>query len=64
MRVNVALDAMGGDTGPDVAILGALAAVRACDDLHVILIGPEERLKARLAELAQGDTAAQAQVSV
>ena len=64
MRVNVALDAMSGDTGPDVAILGALAAVRACDDLHVILIGPEERLKARLAELAQGDTAAQAQVSV
>ena len=39
---------MGGDTGPDVAVLGALSAARARDDLEVVLVGPEELLRERL----------------
>lgn len=62
--MKIALDAMGGDTGPDVAILGALAAVRARSDLEIVLIGPEELLKGRMRELARDDAGAQARVSV
>ena len=62
--MKVALDAMGGDTGPDVAVQGALAAVRTLDDIKVILVGPEELLQARLKELARGDSAALTRVSV
>lgn len=62
--MRIVLDAMGGDSGPEVAILGALAAVRARDDLGVILVGPEETLRERLVGLAQGDGAALSRVSV
>ncbi|MDO5673604.1 MAG: phosphate acyltransferase PlsX [bacterium] len=62
--MKVALDAMGGDTGPDVAVQGALAAVRTLDDIEVILVGPEELLQARLKELSRGDSLALARVSV
>lgn len=62
--MKIALDTMGGDSGPDVAILGALAAVRSLDDLSVVLVGPEELLNTRLRELARGDSAALSRVSV
>lgn len=62
--MKIALDAMGGDTGPDVAVLGALAAVRSRDDLEVVLIGPEDLLRERLHELGGGDAAALARVSL
>jgi glycerol-3-phosphate acyltransferase PlsX len=41
-RVRIALDAMGGDTGPEVLVRGAVGAARAArDDLAVILVGDE-----------------------
>ncbi len=53
--VRVAIDAMGGDRAPDVAIEGALQAVRAASGaLHVVLVGPEDDLNARLAPLDRG----------
>jgi len=46
--VRVAVDAMGGDHAPDVVIDGVLEAV-ARFDVCVLLVGPEDVLKARLA---------------
>ncbi|MDH3526317.1 MAG: phosphate acyltransferase PlsX [Gammaproteobacteria bacterium] len=40
-RVTVALDAMGGDVGPDVIIPAALTALKQHDDLNIILVGDE-----------------------
>ena len=55
---------MGGDTGPDVAVLGALSAARARDDLEVVLVGPEDLLRERLAALSGDDAAAASRVAV
>lgn len=49
MAVTIALDAMGGDHGPSVTVPGALAALRAHADLHLILTGQQEVLNAALA---------------
>jgi glycerol-3-phosphate acyltransferase PlsX len=43
---------MGGDRGPEMAIQGALAAVRESNDLNVILIGPRTILEQQLSENA------------
>lgn len=43
---------MGGDRGPEMAILGALAAVRERNELSVILIGPRTILESQLIEKA------------
>lgn len=48
--MKIALDAMGGDRGSDMAVRGALAAVQHRRDLQVILIGPQEVLEKQLAE--------------
>ena len=48
MTVRIALDAMGGDQGPEVLVAGAVQAVNARDDLEITLLGDEERLKAIL----------------
>jgi glycerol-3-phosphate acyltransferase PlsX len=47
-RVTVALDAMGGDVGPDVVVPAALSALEQHDDLNVILVGDESLLKQAL----------------
>ncbi len=47
-RITVALDTMGGDTGPDVVLPAALKALNKCERLHVILVGQEEVLAATL----------------
>lgn len=44
----VALDAMGGDFGPDVVVPAALNALGHHDDLALILVGDETALRARL----------------
>lgn len=44
----VALDAMGGDFGPDVVVPAALNALGQHDDLALILVGDETALRARL----------------
>ena len=40
-RVTVALDAMGGDVGPDVVVPAALSALEQHDDLNIILVGDQ-----------------------
>jgi glycerol-3-phosphate acyltransferase PlsX len=47
--MKIALDAMGGDHAPSVPVQGALAAVDEFgDELRVILVGPEGRLRSEL----------------
>ena len=51
----VAVDAMGGDHGPDIVIDGAVAAARELN-ISSILVGPEPILSAQLKALgAEGD---------
>ena len=52
--MNIALDAVGGDLGAEMAIRGALEAIRIREDLHVILIGPQTVLTRQMAEIAAG----------
>jgi len=47
--VRIALDAMGGDHAPGEVIQGGLLAVMEMTDLHLLLVGPQERLKTYLA---------------
>lgn len=62
--MRIALDAMGGDRGSEMAIQGALAAV--CDrrDLHVILVGPRTLLEQQLAEHARSSGDALTRITV
>ncbi|MCG3137660.1 MAG: Phosphate acyltransferase [Phycisphaerae bacterium] len=46
--MRIALDAMGGDYAPDVVVEGSLAALEQFADLHVVLVGDEERISALL----------------
>jgi glycerol-3-phosphate acyltransferase PlsX len=41
----IALDAMGGDFGPDVVIPAAVHVVKKFKDIHIILVGDETRLR-------------------
>jgi len=50
--VKIALDAMGGDQGPELLIDGALLALRRNKELSIILLGPENLLKERIAQCA------------
>lgn len=49
-RIHVAIDAMSGDRGIDVIIPAALDAAARFDDLHLLLVGDEQRITAKLAE--------------
>lgn len=46
--MRIALDAMGGDDAPAINIDGAVAAVQADSDLHVVLVGDEAVLKEKV----------------
>jgi phosphate acyltransferase len=50
--MRIALDAMGGDDAPAINVDGAIAAVESHTDLHVLLVGDEDRLKGLLADRA------------
>lgn len=50
--MKIALDAMGGDQGPELLIDGALLALRRNKELSIILLGPENLLKERIAQCA------------
>jgi len=50
--VRIALDAMGGDHGPELLIRGALSAVREREDIEIVLLGPRELLEKHLAAIA------------
>lgn len=62
--MRIALDAMGGDLGPEMAIQGALAAVSDKSDLRVILVGPSDLLQGKLAEITRGRSDALDKISV
>jgi glycerol-3-phosphate acyltransferase PlsX len=48
--VRVALDAMGGDRAPKVIVEGAIQALEEYQDLEIILVGDEKRVKKELAK--------------
>ncbi|MDR0378688.1 MAG: phosphate acyltransferase PlsX [Candidatus Accumulibacter sp.] len=45
MTVTVAIDCMGGDHGPEVTVRAALCFAREYDDVRVILVGIEEKIR-------------------
>ncbi len=49
--MRIALDAMGGDRAPAAQVEGALLALRAFDDLDVVLVGDPVRIEAELDRL-------------
>ncbi len=51
----VAIDAMGGDHAPREVVLGAVQAVEADADLHVLLVGREDEVRAEIPEAAPMD---------
>lgn len=53
--MKIALDAMGGDQGPELLIDGAVRALRKNRNLSIILLGPESLLKERVAQCAESD---------
>ena len=46
--MRIALDAMGGDGGPELLVEGALSAIGKRSDLEVVLLGPEDLLREQL----------------
>jgi glycerol-3-phosphate acyltransferase PlsX len=56
--VKIALDAMGGDQGPELLIDGALRALRRNKELSIVLLGPEDLLKERIAQCADSGNVA------
>jgi phosphate acyltransferase len=55
MIVTVAIDCMGGDHGPDVTVHAAIDFVRKHEDVRVILVGIEEKLRPFLAKGGAAD---------
>jgi len=49
--VRIAVDTMGGDLGSELPIRGALGALEKKQNLEIILLGPEERLKRQVADI-------------
>ncbi|HHO47401.1 MAG TPA: phosphate acyltransferase PlsX [Desulfobacteraceae bacterium] len=56
--MRIALDAMGGDCGPELIIEGALSALRGNKDFEIILLGPSDFLSQQLATLGMNDDVA------
>ncbi|HIA27783.1 MAG TPA: phosphate acyltransferase PlsX [Planctomycetes bacterium] len=52
----IAVDAMGGDSAPASPVAGAVDALSLHSDLEVLLVGPEEQLKAELQPLTYDAT--------
>ncbi len=48
MAITIAIDAMGGDFGPDVTVPAALQVLQRRDDVRLILVGDREQLERRL----------------
>jgi phosphate acyltransferase len=54
-RVRIAVDAMGGDNGPEVIVKGAVEALRTTDDdFEILLVGDERQIWHILTDLAPG----------
>jgi glycerol-3-phosphate acyltransferase PlsX len=54
-RLTIALDAMGGDYGPQVVVPAALQFLRSTKDAALILVGRESDIRSRLADADFGD---------
>ena len=48
--MRIALDAMGGDHAPSPIVRGAVEAVEANPDLHVVLVGDEAQIRPTLGD--------------
>ena len=48
MDITVVIDAMGGDHGPHVTVPAALAALKADNQLNIVLVGLEDAIQAEL----------------
>ncbi|MDO5519074.1 MAG: phosphate acyltransferase PlsX [bacterium] len=55
-RVNIAVDAMGGDNAPDEIIKGAVEAVNESSDIKVILVGKQELLDEKLKQYTYNES--------
>jgi len=55
MAARIAVDAMGGDHAPHAIVRGAVQALSARDDLELVLVGDETRIKAELDALGGFD---------
>lgn len=47
--MKIVIDAMGGDNAPEAQVKGALAALKKDEEISVVLVGDEEKIKALLA---------------
>ena len=54
----IALDAMGGDHGPPVTVAAARRALEEIDDIELVLVGDEARLRRQLEQQGQTVSAA------
>lgn len=52
-KIRVAIDAMGGDVGPEVTVPAALSIIKELPDLQLILVGDEQKLNQTLSNLDQ-----------
>jgi glycerol-3-phosphate acyltransferase PlsX len=48
----VAVDGMGGDLAPGIVVDGAVQAARTLENIEIVLVGPEDRMKAELARFS------------
>ncbi|PIE57875.1 MAG: phosphate--acyl-ACP acyltransferase [Desulfobulbus propionicus] len=62
--MRIALDAMGGDSGSEILIHGALAAVSENQSLDVILVGEEQSLRTQLQAIAGSSFGGSQRVSI
>jgi glycerol-3-phosphate acyltransferase PlsX len=46
--MKIAIDAMGGDNAPKEIVMGAMKAVKAFSDIHITLVGDENKIKEHL----------------
>ena len=58
----IALDAMGGDHAPGPIVAGAVQAVAADPDVHVVLVGDQARIEPLLASAPNRDQIGRAHV--
>lgn len=48
--MRIAIDAMGGDHAPKIVVQGAIQAAKEWNDIHIILVGDQERIEAFLTD--------------
>jgi phosphate acyltransferase len=47
-KMRLAVDAMGGDNAPKEIVLGAMKAIEKYDDIHIVLVGDEKKIREHL----------------